>query len=173
MARFNLRQHSAQLLIICCLLVAALGYFFWSPGLIAFSGSYSDSYSDTSQQDSVSQAMLQPVTGYSALPVMRDPFAVPQEFAQVAPVPALPPPAKNYPSISNNVLPPSAIPESSLELVGVVSGGGQKVAIIKSAGKSGSYQIKDYLGPYQLLAVGERAVTLWGPKGEKVLILER
>lgn len=169
MARFNLRQHSARLLIICCLLVAALGYFFWSPGLIAFSGSYSA----TSQQDSVSQEMLQPVMSYSALPVMRDPFAVPREFEQVAPVPASSPPAKNYPSVPNNGLPPSAIKEISLELVGVVSGGGQKVAIIKSAGKSGSYQIKDYLGPYQLLAVRESSVTLGGPQGEKVLILER
>lgn len=169
MARFNLRQHSAQLLIICCLLVAALGYFFWAPGLNAFSGSYSD----TSQQDIISQELLQPVTGYSALPVMRDPFAVPQEFEQVVPVPASSPTAKNYPSVPHNGLPPSAISEISLELVGVVSGGGQKVAIIKSAGKSGSYQIKDYLGPYQLLAVRENSVTLGGPQGEKVLILER
>ncbi|WP_094604669.1 hypothetical protein SPSIL_021020 [Sporomusa silvacetica DSM 10669] len=169
MARLNLRQYSARLLIICCLLVAALGYFFWSPGLTAFSGSYSD----TSQQDIVPQEMLQPVMGYSALPVMRDPFAVPQEFQQVAPVPVSSPPAKNYPSVPNNVLPSSAIPEISLELVGVVSGGGQKVAIIKSAGNSGSYQLKDYLGPYQLLSVGEKSVTLWGPQGEKVLILER
>ncbi|CQR71251.1 hypothetical protein SOV_16140 [Sporomusa ovata DSM 2662] len=168
-ARFNLRQPSSQLLIICCLLVAALGYFFWSPGLVASSGSYSD----TAQQDSVSQETLQPVTGYSALPVMRDPFAVPQEFGQVAPIPALSPPDKNYPSVPHTGLPPSAIPEISLELVGIVSGGGQKVAIIKSAGKSGSYQIRDYLGPYQLLAVGERSVTLGGPQGKKVLLLER
>lgn len=168
-ARFNLRQHNARLLIICCLLVAALGYFFWAPGLIASSGSYSA----PSLQDSVSQEMLQPVTGYSAPPAMRDPFAVPHEFGQVTPVSASPPPAKNYPSALNNGVPPSAIPESSLELVGVVSGSGQKVAIIKRAGKSGSYQIKDYLGPYQLLAVGESSVTLRGPQGEKVLLLER
>ena len=163
------RQHSVRLLLICCLIVAASGYFFWSPGLAAFSGSVPD----TSQQGIISQEAPQPAMGYPPNPVMRDPFAVPKEFQPVAPVPAAQLPARNYASVPNSVAPPPAMPEISLELVGVVSGGGQKVAIIKNANNSCSYQIKDYIGPYQLLSVGESSATLWGPQGKKVLTLER
>lgn len=163
------RQHTTRLVLICCSIVAASGCFFWSPGLAVFS----DNVSGTSQQGIILQEAAQPVMDYSTPPVMRDPFAVPQEFQPVSPVVASPLSARNYASVPNSVAPQPAMPEISLELVGVVSGGGQKVAIIKNTGNSHSYQIKDYIGPYQLLSVGENSATLWGPQGKKVLTLER
>ncbi|MBP2662342.1 MAG: hypothetical protein H6Q71_290 [Firmicutes bacterium] len=166
--RLNLRQHSTQLLISGCLIVAVVGYFFWPPGLAAFSGSVPDN----SQHSIISQEVAQPVMDYPAPPVMRDPFAVPKEFQPVMSVPASSPPARNT-SVLSTVSSQTAMPEITVELVGIVTGGGQRVAIIKKAGDSRSYQIKEYIGPYQLLAIGESSVTLWGTQGEKVLTVER
>lgn len=171
MKKLNLRQQSVQLLLIICLSVAALGYFWKLPGLAAFSSSVPD----TSQHGIISQETSQPIMGDSAPPVMRDPFAVPKEFQQVAPAPtpAQQPPAGNYSSGSSIVSPTPVTPETSLELVGVVSGDGQTIAIIKKAGNSRSYQIKEYIGTYQLLAIEESSAILWGTQGKIVLTLER
>ena len=166
--RLSLRQHSTRLLISGCLLVVVLGYFLWSPGLAAISGSVPDN----AQNRVISHEVAQPVMDYSVPPVMRDPFAVPKEFQPVASVPASPS-ARNNTSVLSTVSSQTAMPEITVELVGIVTGGGQRVAIIKKAGASRSYQIKEYIGPYQLLAIGESSVTLWGTQGEKVLTLER
>lgn len=165
------RQYSAQILLSCCLLAVASGYIFLSPGLAAFSASFQDN----SLQSSISQEAAQPVIplSYAANSVVRDPFAVPKEFQPVVPIPTEQPPIKNYTSVAGAVSSPPKLLEIPLTLVGVVSGGGQKVAIIKNGSNSRTYQIKEYIGPYQLISVGESSATLWGPQGEKVLILER
>lgn len=54
-------------------------------------------------------------------------------------------------------------------LTGVVTGGSAKAAIIRYGGESRSYQVDEFVGPYQLLAIAEDAVTLRGPDGKLVL----
>ncbi|HWR43641.1 hypothetical protein [Sporomusa sp.] len=166
------KQRSTWIMIVCCCIMATTVYFGWTPGLAAFSSSLPEN----SQQgiSTAPQAATQPVMpqGYSANSVVRDPFAVPKEFQPVA-VPVTPQPQTNFTGEQSTVSPPPKAPEIPLVLVGVVGGGGQNVAIIKNAGVSRSYQIKDYIGPYQLLSVGESSAILWGPQGRKVLTLER
>lgn len=110
---------------------------------------------------------------YPVHAVVRDPFAPPPEFQPAAVVAAASPSAKNYSSVQKSTVLPSATPESLLELVGTVSGGGQQVAIIKKDSVSRSYLIKEYIGRYQLVTIGEGTATLRSPQGEKVLTLER
>lgn len=170
--RSQRQQYRAQIMFFCCLIVVASGYFFLSPGLASFSGTSQD----YCQQSSNSQETVQPVMprGYLPRPEVRDPFAVPKEFQPVvAPVPPELPPVKSHASVSGINSSSSNLPESQLMLVGVVSGGGQKVAIIKNGSNSRTYQIEDFVGPYQLLSVEKTSVTLWGPQGEKVLTLAR
>lgn len=182
MERFNRRQckqrkqrrqrlRNAQILLTCCLVAAASGYVFLMPGQAAFTGSSLDN----SSQNIISHEPARPVAprGYVSVSAVRDPFAVPEEFLPATPVPVTPPPANNYSNGQSQVAQPPKMQEMPLTLIGIVSGGGQKVAIIRSDGGSRSYQPEEYIGPYQLIAVGESSVTLWGPRDKKVLTLER
>lgn len=164
-------RHSTQLIFLCCFIAAASGCFFWLPGRAAYSGTYSDS----SQQSIISSETSRPImpSRYRADAVVRDPFAVPQEFQPIAVVSAASPLAKNNLSVQKSAALSPTMPEISLELVGIVSGGGQQVAIIKKDGVSRSYLIKEYIGPYQLITIDTRSATLQGPQGQKVLSLER
>ncbi|WP_371371389.1 hypothetical protein [Sporomusa aerivorans] len=110
--------------------------------------------------------------GYGIPATVRDVFAIPTEFRPVfAALPAAAPERKNTADIlsSGQAAEPPAIP---LVLVGIISGGGQKVAIIKYAGGSRSYRINDFIGPYQLIAIESAATVLLGPKGRSTLLLE-
>lgn len=163
-------RHSIQLIFFCCFIAAASGYFFWLPGRTAFSGTHPGSSRQSISSPAMSRAVMP--SRYPVHAVVRDPFAVPPEFQPAAVAAALPS-AKNYSSVQASAVLPSATPESSLELTGTVSGGGQQVAIIKRDGVSRSYLIKEYIGIYQLVTIGEGTATLRGPQGEKVLTLER
>ena len=157
--------------LICCLIAAASGCFFWLPEQTAFSGTYPDARPPSLSSSTMSRPVMP--SRYPVHAVVRDPFAVPPEFQPVAVVAAASPSAQNYPSVQKSAAISPATPESLLELVGTVSGGRQQVAIIKKDGVSRSYLIKEYVGSYQLVTIGEGTATLRGPQGEKVLTLER
>lgn len=58
-----------------------------------------------------------------------------------------------------------------LRLTGIVSAGDTKVSIIAYGSESRSYHRHEHVGPYEIVAIDERSVTLSGPKGQKVLLL--
>ncbi|WP_425060716.1 hypothetical protein SCACP_14590 [Sporomusa carbonis] len=167
------KQRNMWLMLACCCLVASAAYFVGVPGFAAFSSSYREN--SQLLMSTGPQEPAQPIlpAGYQTNSTLRDPFAVPPEF-QPAAVPAAPLPQLNTSSSpERSVVTPPKEPEMPLVLVGVVSGGGHKVAIIKNGNSSRSYQIKDFIGPYQLVSVGESSATLWGAQGKRVLTLER
>mgnify|MGYP003586244361 CR=1 FL=1 len=105
--------------------------------------------------------------------VVRDPFAVPAEFA----------PAKLLVNPNGTGMAPfptgSGIPApvsgggagaSSLPvLTGIVGGEGRWAAIIQSGGTSRSYQQGDTVGSYQVVAITATSATISGPGGSAVL----
>lgn len=166
------KQRSKWLMLTCWLLMSVAVYFVWVPGWAAVSGSISDisQQDNTNMVQEVQQLILPNNYNNMTNNLMRDPFAVPKEFQPVTtPVSRQQP---NAAGLAPGVTSPKT-PDIQLILVGIVSGGGNNVAIIKSAGNSRSYQIEDYVGTYQLVAVEKKSVTLQGPQGRKVLTLER
>lgn len=162
--------HNTRLIFLCCFLAVVFGCYFLLPGRSVLSGSAIDS----NQQSNISAKTSHQImpTRYPLHAVMRDPFAIPKEF-QPETVDSGTLPAATYFSPAPQPVLSSALPDSSLKLIGVVSGGGQQVAIIKTGNVSRSYQLEEYIGLYQLISVGESAAMLRGPHGQKVLVLER
>lgn len=126
--------------------------------------------------DSVSAKPVMP-KGYQPEVAVRDPFLPPSEYRQKD---------DNKGNQTNNLISSTNVPsgangskrsvskrpDASPELVGMVGGGGAKVAIIRYDQGSRSYQVGDYIGPYRLANMDDDSATLWGPDGRLVLILK-
>jgi len=114
--------------------------------------------------------------GYQPDSTLRDPFAVASAYQKVAGPPTGTlakdigtKPDSSGPANSQAI----AGKEEKPVLTGVVDGNGKRLAIIEYKSESRFYKAQDYVGPYQLLAVYEDSVTLWGPGGNLALTLGR
>jgi hypothetical protein len=117
--------------------------------------------------------------------VRRDPFAVPPAY--VTKEQQQSPSLSSAPSLAHNAAPApnfgttgtftgakaganvSASP--TISLTGVVDSGDSKSIIIRYGSDSRSYRIYDQVGPYEIVAISDHAVTLAGSAGHKVLLL--
>lgn len=161
---YNLWQYRWRLVILGCMAAAVVSCFYRMPGMAMLS----QPVAGTSLQPVVPPAQAQ--ISSRQQPELRDPFRVPSEFQNRQTVARS---GEKSPAGLPPEMPAPAAPEIPLELVGIVSGKQLQVAIINQAGVSRSYQIKEAVGPYQLLAIEEGAVILAGPQGKKVLTLKR
>lgn len=173
MARQRLsRQQCSFWILLCCLLTAIVCHV-WLPGIITVSGSrLNNAYPSHS---ATLTSPVQPILpkGYGVQNSGRDLFAAPREFQLALAAPVAAPAGNNSANNSQPVSRPENQADSKLRLVGVISGGGQAVAIIQKDTGSRSYRINEYIANYQLITVEENSVTLLGPQGNKVLTLER
>jgi hypothetical protein len=90
--------------------------------------------------------------GYQPQLAVRDPFAVPPEYLVRTPGGA---------AAGDKTLPKDAKPV----LTGVILAGNVGSAIIQYGTDSRSYRRGDFVGPYQVVAIGNQSVTLQGPEG--------
>ena len=106
--------------------------------------------------------------GFEPGRMLRDPFALPGQFAPVQ-------------SAGDQALPIAVRSVSAAKaatvklpvLVGVVGAGEQWAAIIRLGNESRSYQLHEYAGSYQVVAITIDSVTVAGPTGVVVLRLGR
>ncbi|VBB09416.1 Hypothetical protein LUCI_4706 [Lucifera butyrica] len=120
----------------------------------------------------------QPLSGRPVMPQgyqaaaepLRDPFAVPPEYAVKEEPPAVAAPAGTMPDLpekpGNEKLP-------VLKLTGIAAAGENRAAIIEAGKVTRSYMPGDSVGAYQVTAIGQDSVTLQGPQGEMVLEIGR
>lgn len=160
-------------IIICCLLTV-IAYCFGVPAVTTTSINLQ---ANSSQSQSLTPARpSQPILpkGYGVHQSGRDLFAIPREFREdSATSPVVTPAKNNTVNIPNPVAKVEKKAEIPLMLIGIISGGGQAVAIIKKDTSSRSYRINDYVENYQLITIKDNSATLLGPQGQKVLTLER
>jgi Tfp pilus assembly protein PilP len=93
---------------------------------------------------------------------LRDPFAVPKQFEPVKP-------PGGGPLASPAGVPAGKTIVDTPLLSGVVGGDGKWVAIIQLGDQSRSYQLQDYVGNYQVVAIAGDSATLAGPGGPIML----
>lgn len=106
--------------------------------------------------------------GFEPGRVLRNPFALPGQFAPVQPAgdQALPIAVRSV----------SAAKAATIKLpvlMGVVGAGEQWAAIIRLGDESRSYQLHEYAGGYQVVAITIDSATLAGPAGVVVLRVGR
>ena len=103
--------------------------------------------------------------GYSPNAVIRDPFAIP---AQYAPQPAAP----AVSSVGRDRMPEKA--KAPLPVVqGIISAGSAKAAILAVGSDSRTYRVHEQVGSYVITSISNHSVTLQGPDGSIVLALGR
>jgi hypothetical protein len=136
------------------------------------------------------KAPISPTTAKSPQPqafaVLRDPFSVPQGYRTAAPTQqqaqqflspsssssANAAPAPNFATLGTfNGANTAAAAGPAMNLTGVVGAGSSKAIIIRSGSGSRSYRMHDQVGPYEIVDIGDRSVTLEGTTGQKVLFL--
>lgn len=106
--------------------------------------------------------------GFEPGRVLRDPFALPSQFAPVQSVvdKALPTAARSVPLGKAAAVKPPV-------LVGVVGAGDKWAAIMRLGDESRSYQLNEYAGSYQVVAITVDSATVTGPAGLVVLRVGR
>jgi hypothetical protein len=149
---------------------------------------YSDATSRVAGQSPNSPARQRAINNPTAKPVMpsgyqlsearHDPFAVPSEYQQPAPadkntLPERPPANPSGASAKEIAHYSEGQQDVRPVLVGVVSGNDTYRAIIQYGADSRSYRVSESVGPYQLVAISDDAVTLSGPGGKLALTLGR
>lgn len=100
--------------------------------------------------------------GYIPNKTIRDPFAVPNTSAK-----------RSGPATSQNSRFPIYGRMGLPVLTGIVNTDNYRVAILEYDGKSRYHRLQDKIGPYQLIAIGEKSVTLYSANGRQVLPLRR
>jgi len=108
--------------------------------------------------------------------VIRDPFAVPPEFAR--PAAAAEAPRQGLQGLGQAAGPvrPAAekeVAEKEILLLGVVSSAGAKAAIIQYGENSCAYTVGEKVGPFRISRISDTAVTLVGPSGTRTISLKR
>jgi len=108
--------------------------------------------------------------GFEPGKVLRDPFAVPKQFALIqepaAVEAALPVAVRSKPSAKRTAVAKPA-------LAGVVGADGKWAAIIRFGDESRSYQLGEYAGSYRIAAITGDSVTVIGPEGSLLLTVGR
>lgn len=112
---------------------------------------------------------VQPVMpqGYAPEVVIRNPFAIPQEFASSHSTTSPPatPPTVTLGVPSNSIISDRDRPI----LTGIMGTQDRWAVIIKYRGTSRSYQVGDAIGPYELVGVTAEGATITGPGGSYLL----
>lgn len=164
--RFTPRQRISAMLIIGAVLAVALYYN--SPTEVAVAPPL------PVKQTVPGTVQPQLPQGAQSGQVVRDPFAVPAEFAPAKPVAlntgldAVRTGSSNLP-INAGMPQSQSQPQSPPILTGIVGGEGRWAAILKYGGSSRSYQLRDSVGPYQVVAITANSATISGPGGSVVL----
>ncbi|GMA99453.1 pilus assembly protein PilP [Pelosinus sp. IPA-1] len=111
--------------------------------------------------------------------VFRDPFCIPSEFQEKTPITNnVRDQGYSKVSSSNRELTASeklTAPikaKESVTLTGIVSTDNQRLAVIQSANKSKAYQLYEFIGAYQLVAIQDDTVILKDNDSQLVLPLE-
>jgi hypothetical protein len=102
--------------------------------------------------------------GYQPEITVRDPFAVPVEFQ-----PKPPPPVVGLSGGGQQIRQKEIMPV----LTGVIMAGNIGSAIIQYGADSRSYRRGEFVGPYQIIAIGGSSATLQGPDGRTILSIGR
>ena len=164
--RFTPRQRISAMLIIGAIMVVAL-YYNDSPEVAV---------APPLPVRQTAPGTVQPLLpqGVVSGQVVRDPFVVPAEFAPAKPV--APKSGTDSTVTGNNNRPLNAgmqqsqpQPQSPPILTGIVGGEGRWAAILQYGGSSRSYQVRDTVGPYQVVAITANSATISGPGGSVVL----
>ena len=170
------RQKVLAVVFILTLLIAAIQFYSSSEAPVSVTGAAGNG---TSNFQPKGQVLPTP-----SLAVLRDPFAVPPGYAgnvkeqqQSLSSPALSPANKaasapNFGTagtFSGGKVAGNSSP--NLSLTGIVGSGDSKSTIIRYGSDSRSYRMYDHVGPYEIVAIGDRSVTLAGSTGHKVLLL--
>lgn len=106
--------------------------------------------------------------GFEPGRVLRDPFVLPGQFVPVQPV--------GEQALTTAVRSVSAGKAATVKLpvlVGVVGAGEHWAAIIRLGDESRSYQLHEYAGSYQVVAITVDSATVAGPAGVVVLRVGR
>lgn len=106
--------------------------------------------------------------GFEPGRVLRDPFALPGQFAPLQPVGE-----QASPTAVRSVPAAKAATVKMPVLMGVVGAGEQWAAIIRLGDESRSYQLHEYAGSYQVVAITIDSATVAGPAGVVVLRVGR
>lgn len=103
---------------------------------------------------------------------VRDPFAPPPGFEYKKPEPPSPT-GVTGPLPPSPELPKESVTEVLPTLNGIITGGGEKVAILSHNGISRSYQAGQVVGAYEIIAIRDKSVTVEGPEGQRILTIGR
>lgn len=106
--------------------------------------------------------------GFEPGRVLRDPFALPGQFAPVQPAVE-----QALPTAVRSASAGKAVTVKLPVLMGVVGAGEQWAAIIRHGDESRSYQLHEYVGSYQVVAITIDSATVAGPAGAVVLRVGR
>lgn len=137
--------------------------------------------SNTGVVKSSSNKAIMPVgqQGIQTSQVFRDPFLIPSEFQEKTPITHnvrdqgySKVSSPNRESTANEKLTTAMKTKESVTLTGVVSTDNQRLAVIQSANKSKAYQLYDFIGTYQLIAIQDDTVILKDNDSQLVLHLE-
>ena len=159
------RKQLLAAMVVCCAVLLVFIYYDDQPEIVHAPAVIAD---NPPARSAPAQGRM-PI-GFEPGKVLRDPFAVPQQLAPI-----------QEPAVGEAELPtavrsmPSAKRTAAAKpvLTGVVGAGGKWAAIIRLGDASRSYQLGEYAGSYQIVAITGDSVTVVGPQGSTVLTVGR
>lgn len=154
------RKQLIAAMVVCCLVLLVFIYYDDQPETVHAPAAIAE----------IAPARNTPVQGRMPIgfepgKVLRDPFAVPKQFAPIqepAVEAALPTAVRSKPSAKRTAIAKPA-------LTGVVGADGKWAAIIRFGDDSRSYQLGEYAGSYRIVAITGDSVTVVGPEGSLLL----
>jgi hypothetical protein len=163
--------------ISICLVGITLILLAIMPGSPASAPAVNSMRSNIQRQESSNAGFYEGPVKLPPREALRDPFAVPQDFAATRQdrLPARLAPGKGAEQLTATVTSQgkSQVNGKMPVLTGILADGKTQVAIICYNGVSRSYHIGQKIGQYQLIGINEKTVIVLGPQGEQVLLLGR
>lgn len=159
------RQQFLAAMVVCCAVLLVFIYYDDQPETVHAPAAIADN--PPARSTPVQGRM--PI-GFESGKVLRDPFAVPKQFAPI-PEPAAVEAALPTAVRSMSAAKPTAVAKPVL--TGIVGADGNWAAIIQLSDDSRSYQLGEYAGSYQIIAITGDSVTVVGPQGSTVLTVGR
>lgn len=159
------RQQLIAAMVVCCAVLLVFIYYDDQPETVHAPAAIVEN--PTAMSTSVQGRM--PI-GFEPGKVLRDPFAVPKQFA-----PAQEPVAVKavLPTAVRSMAAAKRTAVARPVLTGVVGAGGNWAAIIRLGDDSRSYQLGEYAGSYQIVAITGDSVTVVSAQDSLVLTVGR
>jgi len=159
------RKQLIAAMMVCCLALPVFVYYDDQPETVHAPAAIAEI---ASARNTPAQGRM-PI-GFEPGKRLRDPFAVPKQFAPIqepaAVEAALPTAVRSKPSAKRTAVAKPA-------LTGVVGADGKWAAIIRFGDESRSYQLGEYAGSYRIVAITGDSVTVLGPEGSLLLTVGR